>query len=71
MLIFTFQNNMDKDGTDIDKIGVYLDVLGLFCQQFGFWFWEYWNYNGCRGWVIIDQNFDGRDSGNFDSGGKG
>ena len=25
----------------------------------------------CGDWVIIDQNFDGRDSGNFDSGGKG
>lgn len=49
MLIFTFQNNVDKDGTDIDKIGVYLDVLGLFCQQFGFWFWEYWNFNGLWG----------------------
>lgn len=36
MLIFTFQNNVDKDGTDIDKIGAYLDVLGVFCQQFGF-----------------------------------
>ena len=36
VLIFTFQNNVDKYGTDIDKIGAYLDVLGLFCQQFGF-----------------------------------
>lgn len=49
MLIFIFQNNMDKDGTDIDKIDVYLDVLGLFCQQFGFWFWGYWNFNGLQG----------------------
>ena len=54
MLIFTFQNNVDKDGTDIDKIGVYLDVLGVFCQQFGSWFWGYWNFNGLQGWVIID-----------------
>lgn len=49
MLIFIFQNNVDKDGTDMDKIGAYLDVLGVFCQQFGFWFWEYWNFNGLWG----------------------
>ena len=33
MLIFTFQNNLDKDGTDIDKIGAYLDVLGVILVQ--------------------------------------
>ena len=61
---------MDKDGTDIDKIGAYLDVLGVFCQQFGFWFWGYWNFNGLKG--MDGQGFgqDGRD-GHADDGDGG
>lgn len=52
MLIFTFQNNLDSFGIDMDKISAYLDVLGVFCQQFGFWFWWYWNFNGFSGLMV-------------------